>query len=231
MDKNVTWFSSPRLRLGVTGHRLNQLPEAAHPKVRAAIDRALEEAAAAALQAGHGHSKLLLISALAEGADRIAAHAALARHWRMISPLPFKRARYEEDFPDSVDEFRALYRRAVARHEIDGEKLAAEHGVSAAGYAAVGREIVAHSDVLLAVWNGKPPKGPGGTAEVCALALQKGAPVLWIDADGNGPKLILPAAKPRPERFRARLFDALAARFEKTSQPAEMRVADPPAAA
>jgi hypothetical protein len=231
VDKNVSWFSSPRVALGVTGHRLNQLPEAGHPRVRAAIEAALAGVATAAGLAGHGHSKLLLISALAEGADRIAAQAALARHWRMASPLPFKRARYEEDFPDSVDEFRALYRRAIARHEIDGERLAAAQGISAAGYAAVGREIASHCTVLLAVWNGKPPKGPGGTAEVCALALQKGAPVLWIDADGNGPKLILPTAKPWPGSFRARLLQALRAQFEQTAQPCEMRVADPPAAA
>lgn len=231
MDQNVSWFSSPRLRLGVTGHRLNQLPEAAHPKIRAAIDTALSRVAAAASEAGHGHTKLLLISALAEGADRIAAEAALARRWRMISPLPFKRARYEEDFPDSVTEFRTLYARAIAHHEIDGEKLAAEQGFSAAGYAAVGREIATHCEVLLAVWNGKPPKGPGGTAEVCALALQKGAPVLWIDADGNGPKLIAPPRPARPGSFRARLLRALAARFDTISQPADMRVADQPAAA
>lgn len=227
----MSWFSSPRLALGVTGHRLNQLPPDAHPKVRTAIGSALGLVADSANEAGHGHSKLLLISALAEGADRIAAEAALARKWRLISPLPFKRARYEQDFPDSVAEFRRLYAKAIARHEIDGELLEREQGFSAAGYAAVGREITAHCDVLLAVWNGKPPKGPGGTAEVCALALEKGAPVLWINAEGVGPNLILPIVRlPKKGSFRARLFAALKTRFPEVARPPEMHVATPAAA-
>lgn len=225
----MSLFDRRRVRVGVTGHRLNQLPEAGHPAVKAAIDEGLAGISSAAREAGHGYSKLALVSALAEGADRIAAHAALSRRWRLISPLPFKQKRYEEDFPDpaSVQEFRALYRRAVHRHEIDGEALQADGEGGAAPYAAVGKAIVAESDLLLAVWNGQPPKGPGGTAEVCARALEKGAPVLWIDADGHGPKLILPDARPPQARsFRARFWQGLAQRFEKTERPAAMRIAD-----
>ena len=45
-------------------------------------------------------ARCVLHSAIAEGADRYAADAALARGWRLVTPLPFSVERYEEDFPD-----------------------------------------------------------------------------------------------------------------------------------
>lgn len=223
------WFQPPRLRIGVTGHRLNQLPEAAHPAVRRALETGLLEAALAAKAAGHGFRSLTLVSALAEGADRIAAHAALGMGWRMISPIPFKKHRYEQDFEtnESVREFRSLWRAAEQRWEIDGEALQRGGYGDASPYAAVGREITAKSDLLIAVWNGAPPKGPGGTAEVCARMLAKGGPVLWINAEGEGPRLILPEGPaPRATSFKGRLWAALKDRFPETPRPEAMRIAD-----
>ncbi|MGZ8335781.1 MAG: hypothetical protein ACXWU1_03870, partial [Allosphingosinicella sp.] len=48
--------------------------------------------------------------------------------------------------------------------------------------AAAGRVMIEHSDLLIAVWDGVTPGGPGGTRHSMASALHDGAPVIWIDA-------------------------------------------------
>ena len=98
-------------------------------------------------------------------------------------------------------------------------------GGDAAPYAAVGRALIERADVLLCVWNGLPPKGPGGTSEVAALMLEKGGLVLWISVGAAGVKLVGPAPLPRAGTFRRKLHEALAERFERVSRPPEMRVA------
>jgi hypothetical protein len=219
------------MRIGVTGHRLNQIPEAVRPALRGAVAQCLALLGGCAREAGHGFAKLTLISAIAEGADRYAAQAALDLGWRLECPLPFLRARYEEDFPDpaAIAAFRGFLKHAAWVHEIDGAALQAQGLGSAAPYAAVGREIVARAGTLLAVWNGAPPKGPGGTAEVCALALEKGEAVVWLTPDMSaGPRLILPEARRvHTGSFRARFYAALKQRFDVVGRPAEMRVAPP----
>lgn len=225
------WYlrNSPRLRVAVTGHRLNQLPSERRDAVRTAIGAALAAIGEAAAQAGHGYTKLTLLSALAEGADRYAAQAALALGWRLEAALPFKIERYLADFADAASraEFKALLAAARRVFEIDGEALEPGGAGEAAPYAAVGDALVLGADVLIAVWNGQPPKGPGGTAEVCAKALDKGAPVVWLPPDAAGPaRLVIPTQRPpRSRSFRERLRAALAERFPRTPRPAEMALA------
>ena len=50
-------------------------------------------------------------------------------------------------------------------------------------YLDCGIETVNGADVLLAVWDGDPARGKGGTAEVVQYALSIGKPVMIIDAD------------------------------------------------
>lgn len=44
-----------------------------------------------------------------------------------------------------------------------------------------GRWIVRWSDAIVAIWNGLPATGTGGTADTVLLALRRGLPILWID--------------------------------------------------
>jgi hypothetical protein len=53
--------------------------------------------------------------------------------------------------------------------------------------------LVEQADVLVAVWDGKPAAGRGGTPDVIADALTRGLPVLWIDATRQGLPRLLPA--------------------------------------
>jgi hypothetical protein len=50
---------------------------------------------------------------------------------------------------------------------------------------AAGRATIAHCDLLIAIWDGRPPRGRGGTAEVVHLAVAQGTPVVHIPADGE----------------------------------------------
>lgn len=205
-----------RLHVGVTGHRLNQLPQAHRPQLRDAIAAALRGFGDVARDLGGDPPRPELLTALAEGADRYAAHAALALGWRLAAASPFGPSRYEADFPEaeSVAEFRALWAAANSRVVLRD---------AVAPYVAVGRWVATRADILLAVWNGAPPNGPGGTAEVCALAADAGTPILWLAPDGAVARLIAPAPPPYPGAARRRLHTALCARFEVATRPSEMR--------
>ncbi len=104
------------LRVGITGSR--DLGGANSAQLEAAVALALDDIAAATHASANDSSirrfyadaepTLTLISPLAEGADRLAARLAVARKWRLASPLPFPRAEYERDFHHTVREFYQL---------------------------------------------------------------------------------------------------------------------------
>lgn len=210
-----------RLCVGVTGNRLDQIEEHARDKVADAVADALAKIESAARRADP-ETSLTMVSALAEGSDRFAAEAALAHGWRLVSPLPFKRARYLQDFPEqaSKDAFDALAAKADSVIEPgDGEDD---------GYLHVGLEILARSRLLLAVWNGAPPRGPGGTADVAARALVKGIPVVWLATqEGLAGRLLEPGRRAPVGTFPARLRAELSAAFTITKKPDAMRLAAP----
>ena len=54
-----------------------------------------------------------------------------------------------------------------------------------------GRATVAHCDVLIAVWDGKPPRGRGGTGEVVQLALTRGTAIVHVPLDKRADTRIL----------------------------------------
>jgi hypothetical protein len=150
------------LTLGVIGHRLDRLPEPGRHAVEAAIGRVLD-ALAAMLQRTHTTYRavysgepglLVVVSALAEGADRMVATIALekeaarrasqtepdisarsmpsqsapAPRFVLDAPLPFARDLYERDFKtsDSLAEFRALHARARLTLELAGTRRAGD---------------------------------------------------------------------------------------------------------
>jgi hypothetical protein len=54
-----------------------------------------------------------------------------------------------------------------------------------------GRATVAHCDLLIAVWDGLPSRGRGGTAETVDVALVKGTPVLHLPIAADAPATLL----------------------------------------
>jgi hypothetical protein len=61
-----------------------------------------------------------------------------------------------------------------------------------AAYEIAGRYLIDHCQVLIALWNGEPPQGEGGTGAVVAWARSRQRPLAWIFA-ANGSPLQAPA--------------------------------------
>ena len=117
-------------------------------------------------------SPLVLITPLAEGADRLAAHVAIASGATLVAPLPLARTEYERDFPDTVEEFAALYEHEQTVHRLElpalgpaGEHLSADDRRDL-HYALVGAYVARHSQILLALWDGNESDRIGGTAQI-----------------------------------------------------------------
>ncbi len=184
--------------VGVTGHRPNRLPERQWDRIKKELGEVLAE-----LEAAHPRRRLVLLSGLAEGADRLAALIALGRGWSLRAVLAFHRTRFEQDFPTAfaIGEFRALLQ---AAKKIDEPKKSAHRGLPPEeGYHAVGQALLARSDVLIAVWDGERSRGKGGTVNVIEAARAKGIPVIWIHASkAQAPQW--PATTPNEKRKNAR---------------------------
>ena len=67
------------------------------------------------LQKRYPASPLVMLSSLAEGADRLTARIAFRSNMRLVAVLPLPQDRYEEDFttPEVLNEFRALLERSI----------------------------------------------------------------------------------------------------------------------
>lgn len=175
-------------RVGITGHRT--LGQADAAKLDTVLGAILDDVARTftkfaqndmveSLYAG-SQALLRFVSPLAEGADRIGARLAIDRGWRLTAPLPFPQAIYEDDFPGSVAEFRALL--DVARRdnqivELDGTRKDVE-----LAYRTVGHFVLRNSDLLIAIWDGADARGIGGTARIVEAARGYGIPVVHVDA-------------------------------------------------
>jgi hypothetical protein len=166
------------MRIAVTGHRWNRLPKAIQPALPGRIREGLvmfDEARENKTQTPW------LLTGLAEGADRLAAREALLLGWRLHAVLPFEIERYEQDFEnkESVAQFRRLLDQCQRTDELMGS-VEGQYGADGP-YVELGHTLVRGSDAVLAVWDGKPAAGPGGTPHVVQMALANGQPVLWIN--------------------------------------------------
>ncbi len=187
--------------VGVTGHRPHKLNAARLEIIAADIRRALMH-----IEARLAPRPLALVCSIAEGADTMAAKAALALGWRLIAPIPFPAGHYARDFAPgpAADDFRRLMQAAEVsvctpdRLALSDETL---------GYTAASLAMLESADALIAVWDGAPTELKAGAYDTMMLALARGMPVLWIDANGDAPPLALTqdhaAALSRGERPKA----------------------------
>lgn len=197
------------LVIGVTGHRDLRPEDVA--ALESQVRRVLE-----GLRTAYRSTPLVLLSPLAEGADRLVARVALGLGIRLIAPLPLPRALYEGDFgPEgspSRKEFAELLQRVEEIFELpllDGrtaEDVAKPGPARDRQYAQVGGYIARHSQILLALWDGGARTMVGGTAHIVQFKLE-GGDDLWgprespLDAPDGGPvyHIVTPrTSNPRP---------------------------------
>ncbi|HUO89991.1 MAG TPA: DUF4231 domain-containing protein [Rhizomicrobium sp.] len=185
------------LRVGVTGHRPGPklAPEAA-VAVRGKVDDVLAEIAqltgAAVARDGWAFAdpepRLVVVSALAEGADRIVAEAGLAAGLELSAILPFGRSEYRNDFATDAArrDYDGLLAKATAVFELDGRRDA-----EARAYEAAGLLMLANADIVIAIWDQMPADGIGGTALIVERAIAEDVPVILIDPRNPGKPSIL----------------------------------------
>lgn len=163
--------AGPGTVLGVAGHRWVVPGDYLATVIRSALDHVT------AMSPG----PLTVLSQLAEGADRIIAHAGLERpDARLIAVLPRPILDYLSDFPSrsSVDEFTLLLNRAWQVIELP------DLGDPVRQYAAAAALVVESSDAMLVVWDGHPPQGAGGTGESVEHARRLARPLAWVRVSG-----------------------------------------------
>jgi hypothetical protein len=160
--------------VGVTGHR-DLVPEEL-PALAAAVGATVEE-----LRQRLPATPLLLLSALAEGADQLAASVALAHGAQLAAVLPMPAATYRATLDEAArDPFDTLLARAAFTIELPPgtateAELAASPEARVERYEALAAFLATRSQALLALWDGQPSEKPGGTARVVHYMLN-GAP-------------------------------------------------------
>ena len=163
------------LAIGVTGHRLLGELE----KVEGGVNEALRK-----IEEAFPGRSLTVVSALAEGADRLVARRVLERSGaRLVAPLPLPRADYMADFESaaSTREFLALLEKATQVVELPAAASREE------AYEAAGSYVLERCDVLLTVWDGRGAQGHGGTGSIVARARVRVLPIAWVHAGNRKP--------------------------------------------
>lgn len=150
------------MNVGVTGHQ--QLPS---PTMWDWVASAV----------GHEIAKfpkpLVGVTCLALGADQLFARAVLKQGGRLLHIKPF--VDYERTFDEA-----GLRTYCDLSHGLETEVMEVIGGDEDA-YLAAGKRVVDHSDRLVAVWDGLPARGKGGTADVVRYALERFVDVLHFN--------------------------------------------------
>jgi hypothetical protein len=128
-----------------------------------------------------------VVTSLGEGADRIGAESAIASGLPFDVILPFSREVYEQTFADQASraEFRTLLAKARAMMVLPATSALQDEEQRARAYEQAGLALLARADILIAVWDGKPALGRGGTADTVANAARRGTPVVAIEPSGR----------------------------------------------
>ncbi|WP_326653475.1 MULTISPECIES: hypothetical protein [unclassified Streptomyces] len=153
--------------VGITGHQ--DIPADAEPYLRREIENALSDY----------DEPVAALTSLAVGADQMFAQIALARGipLRVVTPSHG----YDGTFPQPQDlaRYRQLKAQAVECVQLDHAQPSEE------AFHAAGVYIADRVNLLLAVWDGEPARGFGGTADIVRYARGRGTPVLVIWKEGS----------------------------------------------
>lgn len=189
---------APVLAIGITGHRSLA---AADPGIVAGVARALGLALDLVRAAGDravaadgrgGEATYRLVTMLAEGADLIAAGEAAIRSIPVCAILPGAAAAYRATFehPGSATAFDAALAAAERVYELP---LAT---IDDPAFGQANALILAQSDLLVAVWDGRPARGPAGTAEVVQAAIEQRIPTIVVRPEADAFPEIIADAEP-----------------------------------
>jgi hypothetical protein len=152
------------MKIGITGHQRLKEP-ARWDRVKIELGRVLARLP----------GPLVGLTSLAVGTDQLFAELVLQEGGTFEAIIPFEG--YELKFAEGGEreKYQYLLRRA-SRVEVLHKTGSEEHA-----YFEAGKSVVDSADVVVAVWDGNPAAGLGGTADVVAYAQQQGKQVIHLD--------------------------------------------------
>lgn len=152
------------MRVGITGHQ-----KLAEPARWAWVRRELNRLLSSITPPPVG------VTSLAAGADQLFAEAILEHGGSLEVVIPFPG--YERTFAEGreVERYVQLLRHA-SRTEILEKRGSAEEA-----YLAAGKRMVDLSELLIAVWDGLPATGLGGTGDVVRYAVRRGKKTIHLN--------------------------------------------------
>ena len=118
-----------------------------------------------------------LFTSLAAGADQALASEALDAGVKIVVVVPC--SDYEKTFAvkDDLDNYRYLLQCAARINLRDFPEPSEE------AYFAAGRHIVDSVNMMVAVWNGRPAAGRGGTGDIVEYAIRRKKPITHINPE------------------------------------------------
>jgi hypothetical protein len=152
------------MRIGITGHQ--RLKEPANWKwVKEEIDRFLSSVS----------PPLICVTSLAMGADQLFASAVLRHGGALEVVLPFDEYEYTFNDTSARQEYARLLQHALKIEVLE------KHDSDEDAYLAAGKRMVDTSELVLAVWDGKPAAGRGGTGDIVNYSIQQGKRTIHLN--------------------------------------------------
>lgn len=176
------------LRIGITGHMKLEHIQLLRKSVQRVISLIDKMQKASLKDMPYTYS---IISPLAKGADRLVVKEVL--EWKVLDNtdkpslnvvLPLPKEDYIKDFETAASkgEFETVLGRAMSICTL--EKATSRE----AAYENVGHYVVDKCDFLIAIWNGKPSSGQGGTGDIVEYARKAGRHMFWINSEDGSIK-------------------------------------------
>ncbi len=157
-------------RVGITGHQ-NLGGDSRQQHVKRALQHVVSDFPI----------PLVAVTSLAAGADQVFTRVMLNHGAEIDAVIPFEG--YERVFAtkSSRDEYVSLLALAST------VTILPRVGSDEECFFEAGKTVVSRSDVLVAIWNGKPARGLGGTADIVKFARDtKHLDIKWINPDADG---------------------------------------------
>jgi len=158
----------PSIALAVTGHRYIKQTALNTPSLLSAIET---------IKYNFPVDDYQIHSCLAAGADQILAQLLLDNlHAVLIHVLPLDESEYLRDFncEKSIKDYYSLKSKAKKTVRF------VDNSPRPIAYRQANQYMLDNCDLLVAMWDGKPPKGVGGTGEMVGMARDRNIPLIWI---------------------------------------------------
>lgn len=159
-----TRYNIEVMTLGFTGHQ--KMPDSVFAYTADAIDNYIKL-----------NKDVIGICNLAAGSDQLFASKIIESGNKLIAIIPCRN--YESTFDSkNLATYKKLLNKADETIELDFDNPTEE------AFYAAGKAVAKRCDKLIAVWDGEPSKGLGGTADVVSYAQSLGKEVIKIWPEG-----------------------------------------------